>query len=45
MQRRKLLPLGDDAPQSPALAAAAVAASVDSADEPVLPDGVGAQRA
>jgi urea transport system permease protein len=46
LRRRKLLPLGDDAPQSPALAAAAAAAAVDSAAPgPSLPDGVGAQRA
>ena len=45
LQRRKLLPLGDDAPQSPALHAAAVAATVDSAAEPTLPDGVSTQRA
>lgn len=44
LQRRKLLPLGDDAPQPPALAAAATAASVDSDVEPSLPDGIGAQR-
>ncbi|MEB0113600.1 urea ABC transporter permease subunit UrtC [Variovorax sp. RTB1] len=45
LQRRKLLPLGDDSPQSPALHAAAVAATVDSAAEPTLPDGVSTQRA
>ena len=45
LQRRKLLPLGDDAPQSPVLHAAAVAATVDSAAEPTLPDGVSTQRA
>ena len=45
LQRRKLLPLGDDAPQSAALHAAAVAATVDSAAEPTLPDGVSTQRA
>ena len=45
LQRRKLLPLGDDAPQSPALHAATVAATVDSAAEPTLPDGVSTQRA
>jgi urea transport system permease protein len=42
LRRRKLLPLGDDAPQSPALAAAAVDSA---APGPSLPDGVGAQRA
>ena len=45
LQRRKLLPLGDDAPQPAALHAAAVAATVDSAAEPTLPDGVSTQRA
>ncbi|MGI4777561.1 MAG: urea ABC transporter permease subunit UrtC [Janthinobacterium lividum] len=48
LQRRRL-PLGDAAPQSPALAAAAAAATVDSArtepSAPSLPDGIGTQRA
>ncbi|RYF73703.1 MAG: urea ABC transporter permease subunit UrtC, partial [Comamonadaceae bacterium] len=52
LQRRRMLPLGDDAPQSPALAAAAAAATATSTgstaavdDQRALPDGLGTQRA